>query len=118
MDRFFFRLQRMLEKKARVYWNKWYFSKYLDDRIAPWGLRIQIFPTVSNLEQDFRTSWETNLQSCSMKMMELLCGHYNDELISLDKEIEKLYSENSSIVSNELFSSREGTLKAHRDLCS
>lgn len=113
MDRFFLRLQRMLEKKARVYWNKWYFQKYLDDQIAPWGLRIQIFPTVSKLEPDFRTNWETNLQLCSMKMMELLCGHYNDELISLDKEIEKLYTENSSIVSSELFSSRESNLKTH-----
>lgn len=113
MDRFFLRLQRMLERKARIHWNKWYFSKYIDDKIAPWSLRIHIFPTINKLEPEFKNKWEENLHLCSMKMMELLCGHFSHELVSLDKEIEKLYQDNDSIISNDQFSSRESLLKTN-----
>lgn len=112
MDRFFSRLQRMLERKSRLYWNKWYFSKYIEDNITPWGLRIQIFPTLHNVDLEFKTEWEEALQICSARMMSLLCKHYTADLTILDHEIEKLYEENNSIVQEELFSTRESTLKA------
>ena len=86
MDHFFVRLQRMLERKSRLFWNKWYFMKYMDDKITPWGLRIQILPTISNVDQEFKTEWETNLQICSFKMMTLLCQRYTLDLDSLDRE--------------------------------
>lgn len=54
MDRFFSRLQRMLEKKSRLFWNKWYFSKYTADNISPWGLRIQILPNITQMEPEFK----------------------------------------------------------------
>lgn len=48
--------------------------------------------------------------------MDLLCNHYTTELVSLDKEIEKLYEENELITLNELFPSRESTLKANLEI--
>lgn len=86
MDRLFLRLQRMLDKKSRLYWNKWYFVKFIEDKISPWCLRIQIFPTINKLDSDFKVEWENNLQLCSVKMMELLCHHYTTELALLDKK--------------------------------
>lgn len=113
MERFFSRLQRMLEKKSRLFWNKWYFLKYTEENISPWGLRIQIFPTITQLEPEFKLEWEENLQSCSKKMMELLCKHYTVELSLIDGEIEKLYRDNSAIVTDGLFSTRENELKTN-----
>lgn len=102
----------MLERKSRLFWNKWYFSKYIDDNITPWGLRIQIFPTLFNVDLEFKAEWESNLQSCSAKMMNLLCKQYSSDLTALDIEIERLYNENSSITAEEHFHTRETTLKA------
>lgn len=113
MERFFLRLQRMLKKKSRLFWNKWYFLKYTEENISPWGLRIQIFPTITQLESEFKLKWEDNLQSCSKRMMELLCKHYTVELSLVDKEIEKLYQDNSSIITDGLFSTRENELKSN-----
>lgn len=49
---------------------------------------------------------------CFVKMMELLCCHYTNELTLLDKEIEKLYGDNHSITLDGLFPTRESMLKA------
>lgn len=116
MERFFLRLQRMLEKKSRLFWNKWYFLKYTEENISPWGLRIQIFPTITQLEPEFKLEWEENLQSCSKKMMELLCKHYTTELSLVDKEIEKLHYDNPAIIADALFSTRENELKSNLEL--
>lgn len=61
-------------------------------------------------------SWEENLQMCSTKMMELLCGNFSSELASLDNEIERLYKDNDLITSDELFSTCESTLKANLEI--
>lgn len=82
----------------------------MEDHIEPWGLRIQIFPSITHVDMDFRQEWEENLQTCSLKMMELLCKQYSNDLVSVDKEIEKLYVDNQSITLNDLFPTREGTL--------
>lgn len=44
LDKSFMRLQRLLEKKIRIFWHKKYFKKYSHNKVIPWGLRIQIFP--------------------------------------------------------------------------
>lgn len=103
MDHFFVSLKRLLEKKARVFWNNKYFQKYIEDRNVPWGLRIQVFPNLSKIESEFKIDWESNLQSCSFKMMEALCQNYQRELEVINGDIEKLYTDNSSLVSDYLF---------------
>lgn len=74
MNRFLLRLQRMLERKSHIYWNKWYFSNYIDDQMSPWGLRIQIFPTINKLEPEFK------LQT---KFTDVLCQNDGAVMLSL-----------------------------------
>lgn len=50
LEHAFLRLQRLLERKARIFWHKKYFNKYIENKIVPWGLRIQIFPNVRKAE--------------------------------------------------------------------
>lgn len=90
----------------------YYFTKYIDDQMSPWGLRIQMFPTINKLEPEFKSQWEQNLQQCSVKMMEMLCCHYTNELTLLDREIETLYEVNKSITLDALFPSCESALRA------
>lgn len=116
MDRFFSRFLRMLEKKSRLFWNKWYFIKYTEDNISPWGLRIQIFPTITQLEPELKLEWEENLQTCSMKMMEFLCKHYTNELTLVDKGTEILYEDNQLITTDVLFPARENVLKTNLEI--
>lgn len=68
LDCFFTNLKRLLEKKAWLFWNNKYFHKYIEDKIVPWGLRIQIFPNLFKVESEFKHDWENHLQSCSFKM--------------------------------------------------
>lgn len=111
MERFFLRLQRMLKKKSRIYWNNWYFTKYIEEGVSPWGLGIQIFPNLNKIEPDFKSNWEDDLQAFSIQMMNLLCQQYSLELYALDRETEKLYQANENLISDSLFNSQEQTLK-------
>lgn len=90
LERFFKSLQRLLEKKAHIFWNHKYFLRNIEDKIIPWGLRIQIFPNIFKIESDFKKDWESNLQSCSVKIMEALCQNYVEDLEVVNNEIEKL----------------------------
>lgn len=105
MERLFLRLQRMLEKKSSNYWNQWYFTKYMEEKVSPWGLRIQIFPNLNKVETDFKSSSDETLKNCYIHIMDLLCQQYSLELESLDKEIEVLYQANENLILDPLFSS-------------
>lgn len=43
----------------------------------------------------------------------LLCQHYSKELESVDREIEKLYTDNTDLTAGSSFNKREEDLKAH-----
>lgn len=38
--RYFLRLQRLVEKKTRMFWHRDYFDKYIENNMVPWGLHI------------------------------------------------------------------------------
>lgn len=81
--------------------------------MSPWGLRVQIFPNVRKMESDLKIEWENNLQDCSFKIMDLLCQHYSKELDLVDREIEKLYTDNTNLITDLSFNKREEDLKVH-----
>lgn len=43
LEQAFLRLQRLLKWKARIFWHKRYFHKYIDNKIVPWGLTVLLF---------------------------------------------------------------------------
>ncbi|XP_040196297.1 uncharacterized protein LOC120929125 [Rana temporaria] len=113
LDRAFVRLQRLLEKKVRVFWHKHYFSKYCENHITPWGLRIQIFPNLKKIDDSLKTEWEDNLQTCSFGMMHILCKQYEGEITDLDLQINTWYIDLILAATSPLFIQREKELKEH-----
>lgn len=113
LDRAFIRLQRLLEKKVRIYWHKTYFEKYAEHKIIPWGLRIQLFPNIKKINDTLKTSWESNLISCSLNMLSMLCHEYTTELAQLDVAINRWYTDHVLGLSSPRYSKRDKTLRAH-----
>lgn len=113
LDRAFMRLQRLLEKKVRIYWHKTYFEKYAEHKIIPWGLRIQLFPNIKKINDSLKASWENNLQSCSLNMLSILCYEYVIELEQLDVAINRWYSDHAQGMSSSKYSKRDNALRAH-----
>lgn len=50
-------LRNLLEKKSNNVWHQKYFNKYLEESINPMGLRIQIFPTLRNINPTLKKKW-------------------------------------------------------------
>lgn len=113
LDRAFIRLQRLLEKKVRIYWHKIYFEKYAEHKIIPWGLRIQLFPNIKKINDTLKASWESNLLTCSLNMLSMLCNEYTTELAQLDVAINRWYIDHAQGLSSPRYSKRDKTLRAH-----
>lgn len=47
-------LNRLVEKKAALFWHIDNFEKYIREDINPYGLRIQIFPLVDHISPEFK----------------------------------------------------------------
>lgn len=113
LDKYFIRLQRLLEKKVRVYWHKTYFEKYVENQIVPRGLRIQIFPNIKKITDPLKKAWEDNLQMCSFNMIRTLCEEYDKELAVLDVSINEWLADRAADVASSRFAQRERDLRAH-----
>lgn len=86
----FFRLSKNLEKKSLLFWHVQSFQDYIKSNINPLGLRIQIFPTMEDLDTDFKLKWENILSTCSRNLMEALIEEYTKRTKMLDMEITKI----------------------------
>lgn len=113
LEQAFLSLQRLLERKARIFWHKRYFNKYIDNKIVPWGLRVPIFPNIRKVEESLKSKWEENLQSCSFGMMDLLFTQYEHELGILDESVLKWYNDHGLISNSAKFKKKENELKIH-----
>lgn len=102
-----------MEKKTRLFWHGEYFNKYVENQVVPWGLRIQIFPNIRNVEPNVKKAWESNLQNCSIKMMQILHDQYEVDLMELDKEILKWQEDHSNMSSYTGFLDKDKKLKDH-----
>lgn len=95
---YFTGLQRLVEKKTRLFWHRDFFEQYISNKVVPWGLRIQIFPNIRKIEPKIKEALESNLQTCSLQMMHILCQQYKQDIGQVDIEI-KDWHENSGNVS-------------------
>lgn len=80
----FFKLSKMLEINSRLFWHIKSFQDYIGEAMTPLGLRVQIFPTLEDMDSDFKTQWEKVLCTCSLCLMELLICDYNKRSLVLD----------------------------------
>lgn len=64
--KFFFNgLTRLLERQSAMFWHINYLDRYNLEDIKPLGLRVQIFPNLPNIGEEFRNRWEIMLKQCS-----------------------------------------------------
>lgn len=83
-------LKLLMHKRIKIWWNKAFLEKYLQRKLIPRGLRIQVFPSFPIDDDNFTTKWEETCTNGSVKFMELLIGHNKRSLEALDIEIESL----------------------------
>lgn len=115
MDKAFLWLQRLLEKKVRVFWHKNYFEKYCKNHITPWK---QMFSNLQKMYDSLKFKWEHNLQNCSFEMMTILCHQYQSEIADLDTQINAWYVELVFAISTPLFIQREKDLREQKEYTS
>lgn len=65
-----------LERAKIMELNKWWESvtlkKYIDCKHVPRSLRIVVLPTLSNLDSDPLSQWQTDTTECSMRLINTL----------------------------------------------
>lgn len=109
----FSELRKLLEKKSLNHWHIHSFQQYLSNHINPFGLRIQIFPTMESIGPKFKKDWEANLSTCSNKMMLLLIDEYKTTIAQIDKELEPLYTKLSSLKTHAQYNQQDKELNEH-----
>ncbi|XP_077320812.1 uncharacterized protein LOC143943119 [Lithobates pipiens] len=113
LEHAFHLLQRLLERKVRIFWNKKFFLKYIENQIAPWGLRVQIFPNLNKIDDLIKNKWEENLQNCSLQMMTLLNMQFEHDLTQLDKAIDQWCEDYTTVTSIPRFKKKEQEIQKH-----
>lgn len=109
----FFKLAKNLEKKSSFFWHIRSFQDYLKSNMNPLGLRVQIFPTLEDLDADFKSTWENALQTCSRNLMQILIDEYTKRSLALDIEITKTCEQLQKFKTHQSVSTKEKKLKIH-----
>lgn len=63
----------------------------MGEGIAPFGLRVQIFPQIGILTMKFKSSLEKILLDCSAHMMQALIDEYTRIIVETDIELQALF---------------------------
>lgn len=109
-------LTKWLEMKSLIYWHIKSFEEYIREDLNPLGLRVQIFPSFENINSTFKTTWESNLKSCSTNKMSLLIDEHQKRLIEIDTNIEKIYSQIKLLQTHSSFQELNEKLKIHIEI--
>lgn len=102
-----------MEKKLLLFWHIKSFQDYIKNNINPLGLRVQIFPTLEDLDTEFKLIWENILQTCSRSLMETLIDEYTKRTKTLDTEITKICEYLQKIRTHQSVMNKEKKLKIH-----
>lgn len=92
----FQKLERLKKRELARWWDGITLQQYLDNgRVprVPRGLRILIFPTFEDLEEELLKEWEGNLLNSSTTMMKILIRHAEKKAAHLLTETDKIEKE-------------------------
>ncbi|XP_075690371.1 uncharacterized protein LOC142658662 isoform X2 [Rhinoderma darwinii] len=84
------RLKELLKLRTKIWWNKAFLDRYLSKGLIPRGLRIQVFPSFSIEEDNFKDKWEILSTTCSRGFMDLLIQSNIATLVGIEKEIDEI----------------------------
>ncbi|XP_069618158.1 uncharacterized protein [Ranitomeya imitator] len=85
-----YKYRHTLQRKTKIWWNKTTLENYLDKKIVPRGLRIQLYPTYELGEKDLVTRWTSAASKCSLEFIQILIENNASSLTELDKELESI----------------------------
>lgn len=89
----FQKLKKLKKPEMGRWWDGVTLQKYLDNQKIPSGLKILIFPTFDDLDEESLKEWEDNLQNASNVMMRILMKHADKKASKLQEEIDRLERE-------------------------
>lgn len=81
----FQRLEKLKKQQLSRWWDGTTLAKYMKNEKIPKGLRILIFPTFEDLDQDSLKNWEGNLRDASFNMMRILIRNAERKGLKLHK---------------------------------
>lgn len=88
-------------------------ERYIKEDLNPQGLRIQVLPNLWELNPEFKKQWKTNLQECTIKMMNALISHYNEDIRNIDRDIIEFQRLNVALCAHPTFQEKDKSLKEH-----
>ncbi|XP_075706492.1 uncharacterized protein LOC142740971 [Rhinoderma darwinii] len=102
--------KNLLHRRMKIWWNKIFMENYIQRRLIPRGLRVQIFPSFPIDDNIFVTKWEELCNYSSFGFMELLVNLNQSMLDQLDIEIEDIQSQLNSKLTSEGLATFKNTL--------
>lgn len=88
---YFIKLKKLLEKRSVNFWHVKYLEKYLQNDFAPYDLRVQIFPQLGTVFNEFKIIWERVLLNCSSGLMRAVITEYLRIIGEIDQELNTLF---------------------------
>lgn len=113
IDIFFQKLTRLLEKKCVMLWHIKYLENFLTLGINPFGIRVQIFPNLQNIHEDFKKIWESMLLQCSPLINTTLINEYKVRYQTIELEIIEFIKPSEPWRSHAQFLEKDIKLKEH-----
>ncbi|KAJ1217750.1 hypothetical protein NDU88_005340 [Pleurodeles waltl] len=98
----FQKFEKLKKQELARWWDGITLQKYLDNKKIPRGLRILIFPTYEDLDDEALKDWEDNLQNASFNMMRILIKHIDKKVAKLQDDIETLEREIDGVSQKDL----------------
>ncbi|XP_077112960.1 uncharacterized protein LOC143768157 [Ranitomeya variabilis] len=79
-----------LQRKTKLWWNKTTLENYLEKKIVPRGLRIQLYPTYELGNKELIARWISAASRCSLEFIQILIENNTSSLLELDNELESI----------------------------
>lgn len=86
----FRKLEKVMSKEIRAYWESCTLSEYITSEHVPRGLRIKKFPTFELIDEDHKKRWTDSLSRCSVELMSIIISSKQKEIETLQMEISKI----------------------------
>lgn len=97
-----------MEKKSHLYWHK-----YVNERVCPYGLRVQQFPNCKIECESFKSKWEDALTTCSVNLLQILIDHYQQELTTVEQDLQSLLTTGTHLLNTNEYEVKKLELNNH-----
>ncbi|KAM4052236.1 uncharacterized protein ACNLHF_000279 [Anomaloglossus baeobatrachus] len=97
----------LIHKRTKIWWNRAFLERYLQQGLIPRGLRVQVFPSFDIDDNTFKDKWEDFANNCSKGFIQLLCDLNSSQLRAIETETVDLQNRIVAGLSTEAFKTFE-----------